>query len=570
MKKRKIVTAVIAVLAAILILFGGTFAWQSISQTALNEISASINPGGRLHDDFVDITYGDDHIADYETMTFNKDVYVENFTDLASNGVQVFARVRLDEYMEFGPGAGLLSENGKNKADDNEAVSLVESAKLEDKSTWTPHLYGVDGHEDPFAKYWTWDLDGKTVYMPTFNKNKDSLAADINSYKLNGYVEYIADEEKLAAAIYDKDTAQEGYPEVDELAGEDIYSIIETGTFDEQYAGNIKVVNEAHYAKETLEAGVITMEEWLSRPAEKKTGNFWVYDTDGWAYWANPIDPDTATGLLLDGIQRTEEIINKDWYYAINVVAQFITADDMGQNNNTGFYDLTEGKAPTVNALQLLETIGVEVVNTEVADEAALAEAVKNGGIVTLTSDIDITEELIIESNTVLNMNGHTIKNTQTIWDDDVVSSSALIYVSGEDVTLIIEGGVFDAKEDDCYGVMVNTGATLIINDGTYKGNVSAVYVMEGHATIYGGEFSIKQTYGSEFGGYKFLMNCLDDNYANGTASITICGGTFYDFDPRATVESSEPGNYLAAGYTVEETVEGNTTVYTVVSALAE
>ena len=29
--------------------------------------------------------------------------------------------------------------------------------------------------------YWAWDMDGgQTVYMPTFNKNKDSLAADIN------------------------------------------------------------------------------------------------------------------------------------------------------------------------------------------------------------------------------------------------------------------------------------------------------------------------------------------------------------------------------------------------------
>ena len=33
------------------------------------------------------------------------------------------------------------------------------------------------------------------------------------------------------------------------------------------------------------------------------TGDFWVWDDDGWAYWANAIQPDTATGLLLDGIE---------------------------------------------------------------------------------------------------------------------------------------------------------------------------------------------------------------------------------------------------------------------------
>ena len=75
------ITAV-AVSAAILL--GGTYAWQSISQTALNEKIVEVNPGGRLHDDF-DGT--------------NKDVYVENFGD-----TPIFARVRLDEYMEIGAG----------------------------------------------------------------------------------------------------------------------------------------------------------------------------------------------------------------------------------------------------------------------------------------------------------------------------------------------------------------------------------------------------------------------------------------------------------------------------------
>ena len=63
---------------------------------------------------------------------------------------------------------------------------------------------------------------------------------------------------------------------------------------------------------------------------------------DAMPFAATSLKDVDKTGILLDGIQRTEEIINKDWYYAINVVAQFITADDMGQNNNTGFYDLDE------------------------------------------------------------------------------------------------------------------------------------------------------------------------------------------------------------------------------------
>ena len=73
--KKKIATSVAAVAMAATMLLGGTFAWQSISQTALNEASDIVNPGGRLHDDF-DGT--------------NKDVYVENFAD-----DPIYARVRL-------------------------------------------------------------------------------------------------------------------------------------------------------------------------------------------------------------------------------------------------------------------------------------------------------------------------------------------------------------------------------------------------------------------------------------------------------------------------------------------
>ena len=80
-KKKKLVTAVVAVATAAALTLGGTFAWQSISQTALNEASDVINPGGRLHDDF----YIDDN------GNYNADIYVENFAE-----DEIFARVRLE------------------------------------------------------------------------------------------------------------------------------------------------------------------------------------------------------------------------------------------------------------------------------------------------------------------------------------------------------------------------------------------------------------------------------------------------------------------------------------------
>ena len=89
-KQKKAVSAIAAAVLTVGVLLTGTFAWQSISQTARNESDGFANPGGRLHDDF----NGSD-----------KNVYVENFTD-AEDGSPIFARIRLYEYMEIGPGAG--------------------------------------------------------------------------------------------------------------------------------------------------------------------------------------------------------------------------------------------------------------------------------------------------------------------------------------------------------------------------------------------------------------------------------------------------------------------------------
>ena len=553
--KRKRIIAIIAATTSICLMTGSTFAWQSISQTALNEVSATVNPGGRLHDDFVDITYGDDGAADYETMTYNKDVYVENFTSLASNGVQVFARVRLDEYMEFGTGAGGLGVDGL-KASDNQATSLVPGAKLEDKSTWTTHIPGDD--TDPFHKYWNWDLEGQTTYMPTFNKNQDSLAAEINGTFKNGFKDHTAYNEGDTLeqyAVYDADN------NLDDEVGEVDYKNLS----DDIQAGYITAKEEIHTAKATLESTVITMAEYMEKLADadpaNDTGNFWVWDTDGWAYWASPINPDTATGLLLDSISRTKEVINEDWYYGINVVAQFITKDDIGQENGTGFYDIS-GSAPSNNAKILLNEIGVEV-KFEVDTLDGLKAALKHGGTIQLNADIEIDTQLEVTNNTIIDLNGKTISNDTAFYSvDDKLWS--MISVKGAGTTLTLtdnsdEGtGQIKALENDSFAVDVREGASCVIEGGTYIGNISAVYVHTGSLLVNGGTFSIQQTNTVNANNpYDQLLNCLDVNYENGAAKIVVCGGTFANFNPA----ESNDGSYVPRGY---QSVEDGENVWTV------
>ena len=365
-KHKKALTTVGAVALAAVIALGGTLAWQSINQQALNEAAATLNPGGRLHDDF---------------DGSNKDVYVENFTGV-DDGTPIFARVRLDEYMEIGNGAGTDRNLAPDAPLTASGLTVVgQGSVINDKTTWVTRTPTGGLADEAGEVYWAWDMDGgQTVYMPTFNKNKDSLQADINGtydgqegtdVPYDDYVTYTENQQITANATYDDDNND----------------IEDDGT---------RTESETHTAKTTINGTVITMDEWVERweayqeiqdPTEEDTaqvmGDFWVWDDDGWAYWANAIEPDTATGLLLDGI----ELVNPpsdSYYYGINVVGQFVTADDIGFLNGTGFYDRTAGRLPSSEAEDLLELITgtqIEIPPTEGQVDSSTSEEILNAAV---------------------------------------------------------------------------------------------------------------------------------------------------------------------------------------------
>ena len=353
-KNKKLIASVAAVATSAVLLLGGTLAWQSTNQTALNEASDVINPGGRLHDDF----NGE-----------NKDVYVENFAD-----EDIYARVRLEEFFEIIVNYGTEAEKthpviGTKKLKD-EAVADPENnpsgANLYDY-TYVVHKFNTtdnkteDAGMDGDTPYWKWTLGGSTVYMPTFNKNKDSLAADLNGNYVNA-VGGISNRDDNQYENYVK------YTDGETLEGTEIYDDDANDVDDD---GILEVAEIEHTAKPTGSATLMSMQEWIG--AGSPVGEYWVYDTDGWVYWADAIKPDSATGLLLDGIELNQKM-DDTWYYAINVVAQFVTADDLGSaEDGTGFYTETDKyPAPSEDALKLLDKIGVDVGNAgETPDDPA-------------------------------------------------------------------------------------------------------------------------------------------------------------------------------------------------------
>ena len=201
-----------------------------------------------------------------------------------------------------------------------------------------------------------------------------------------------------------------------------------------------------------------------------------------------------------------------------------------------------------------------------VIDEAGLKDALKAGGNVSVEANLAPAVEIVADKNATLNMNGKTIANITDIWDVEP-NSWSLVSVR-EGATLTIDGnGTFKAKENDCFAVDVqDDGCKVVIKSGTFIGNIHAVYVYTGEAVIEGGFFSVQQKFSDAAKADEFVLNCYDANRANGTAKITVKGGTFVNFNPADCQAEGAHTNFVAEGYSVIKETQANGDVwYTVV-----
>lgn len=188
-----------------------------------------------------------------------------------------------------------------------------------------------------------------------------------------------------------------------------------------------------------------------------------------------------------------------------------------------------------------------------------LAEAVaaaEDGQTVKLLADVEQNTQLAIDKSITLDLNGKTIKNTEDIWGD--TANAILSITSGAKVT-ITGNGTIDAKENDCYTINVVKG-DLTIENGTFYGNVSVVQVEEGTLSVKGGTFDLHQKWE---GSSKYLINCIDKAYVDGSANVAISGGAFVSFDPNVSPEQKVDGktpSFAAPGVGITRNEDGSFT----------
>lgn len=160
------------------------------------------------------------------------------------------------------------------------------------------------------------------------------------------------------------------------------------------------------------------------------------------------------------------------------------------------------------------------------------------------------------------NLNGHTYTNQR--------GGSGIVLLRNKPVLDIYGPGKMTTTSSDAYGPWVSgEEAVLNIYSGDYEGYTHCLYAENGTINVYGGTFKLLDADTADRdsnNNLKFLVNCLDASYTAHTAKINIYGGKFYEYNPAISYsEPSGPVSFVAEGYHVEESMEDNKKVYTVV-----
>ena len=187
--------------------------------------------------------------------------------------------------------------------------------------------------------------------------------------------------------------------------------------------------------------------------------------------------------------------------------------------------------------------------------------AAQNGGKVVLTSDVTITESLVIAENvhTVVDLNGHDIINNTSVPDSpgsDLGNTTVFTIQNGATLDIRGEGNIQAVSTEpnqDGYRMAVYalSGSKVNIYGGNFYNNQSynngnaqldLIYA-DGNAVIniYGGRF---ESACANSRGY-WVLNLKD----NSDAAINVYGGTFVNFDPSNSLTENPAKNFVVDGY---------------------
>ena len=210
-----------------------------------------------------------------------------------------------------------------------------------------------------------------------------------------------------------------------------------------------------------------------------------------------------------------------------------------------------------------------------VIDETGLKEALKAGGSISVDKDFTTSAANTSTRTTVTVPSTFDLNATITVPGSLEASMNWAALFIKADTTFDAsnDGGIYCTNKTDpdasyAGGTFVadvnGEGITVTVNGGTYYGGGTTFQVTKGTLVVNGGFFSVYPDIGTN--DYRYVLNCIDAAYRDGSANIIVKGGTFVNFDPSDNTAEGAGTNFVPEGYSViSETKENGDVWYTVV-----
>ena len=571
--KRALLTSVMALVMCVVMLVGTTFAWfTDTASTGVNKIQA-----GNL-DVALEMKDGDSWVsAEGKTLTFKTkdnraadqilwepgctyelpELRVVNNGNLALKYMIKITGIKGDAKLNE-----VIKWTITDSATDTDIVAAATGtspAEYKLLKANDAHILTIKGEMDKNAgnEYQGLSIDGIsiTVYATQYTYEKDSIndQYDANAaYK--GSQEFTSGTHVLnkgGVALNPNDIAVK-------VIGSEANVTITGGYYDGGKGGDNICVAAANGAKVTIKDGTFTV-----GGDANGIGNSVIYSQDG--------------NITIEGGFFYTDCSYNGKYYVLNQSngnpgtitvkgGTFVNYDPSTGDDNLGGNFVAEGysviREDKANGDKWYTVVSKS--NSE-----GLKTVLANGGELTVSGEIrtnnsgdTAADRVIISKPTTLNLDAKIISPDNM--GNNNTNFCALIVDADTTINAGENGGI-DTGVNGGYGINVRNGATLTINGGSYYGGGTTVQVQKGTLIINGGHFAC-EPYSNPVYGSKFLINCIDSAYKDGSAKIIIKGGTFVNFDPSDSASENPHGNFVATGYKVVSEAHGTDTWYTVVS----
>jgi len=179
-----------------------------------------------------------------------------------------------------------------------------------------------------------------------------------------------------------------------------------------------------------------------------------------------------------------------------------------------------------------------------------LVAALQKGGNIVLDDNVTLNESLNLSKSVNIDLAGKTLTG---------IPSNSIMFRIEDGATLTIGGGTVIAEG---YIASANKGGVIVVNDGTYKAEVTTFQANGGKVYVNDGTFEVDGDYGSTY-----LLNHYDS--MNKVGLIEVTGGTFTGFNPADNAAENPKMSFVAAGYESVET-SASSNVWTVKPIEAE